>query len=236
MAAGPCAARSIAPTLPLMRVASTLVWVLPALLGCNSLTGASDLEKVDCFDCADSAVTEDTGIDSSAPPDTALHDTAADTDQTDTFDAAPKPCTRDDECVDTDDCTADFCSGLLTCKNTVVDKDGDGESPSALGACGRDCNDNNKDVLSTQMEFFTTGYTDSTGGLSFDYNCDGNTEPQYTGAYKCALIGSTCTLQNAGWVGTPPGCGRAGKWAANCFKLSFGGCYPAQADRVQGCR
>lgn len=220
-----------------MRATSTLVWALPALLGCNSLTGVSDLEPVDCLDCVDAA-TVDTGAVDTGKKDTAP-DTAADTGAPDTLaDTADtgKPCTIDTECDDGNECTVDICSGLLECRNTNVDKDGDGEGPVA-GACGLDCSDDNKNVFSTQTEFFTSAYASVGGALSFDYNCDGNIETQYTGAYRCTLVGSSCTLTTAGWVGTPPACGRSGKWATGCIKSPFAGtCIPAQSDRVQGCR
>jgi hypothetical protein len=208
-------------------------WLLPALLGCNSLTGVNDLEPVDCVDCVDSALVADTAVDS-ARRDTAI-DTAIDTD-TAVADTSTG-CITDDECADESPCTTDRCSpAMRMCAHDPIDGDGDGESASSLGACGLDCNDANKDVFSTQTMFFTTAYPGTTTPVSFDYNCDGKNEQQSTTLVRCMNVDTVCTLINEGWVSTVPACGVTGKYATSCRRVLTSGCIPVSADKVQACR
>lgn len=218
--------------------------VLIALVtGCSALTGASDLELVDCVDCEDTAVA-DTGVvvdttsnDTGSLPDNSVtQDSTPELDTAVPVDAMPetKACTMSSECDDMNPCTLDRCPGTTNiCTHTITDRDGDGEAPSTAGACGTDCNDNNKDVFSKQTVFFTSGYT--TGlTVSFDYNCDGKQEPQYPTVGKCTVTGALCTVTD-GWQSSVPACGKSGKYITACAKTSFG-CIPNGIDRVQPCR
>jgi len=221
-----------------MRAATAIWWVLPALVGCNGLTGVNDLEPVDCLDCVDATPLDTSPADSvvvetSAPPDTAEADTLA----TDADNDAMSTCTTEEECFDGSACTTDRCEPTGVCSNTLVDRDGDGEAATALGTCGRDCNDADETVVSTQTMFFATAYALPSGAKSFDYNCDGRSEQQSITPFKCTYTGSTCVLTTPGWVGTVPGCGATGKWSAGCNRSSFGTfCIPIQIDRLQTCR
>jgi hypothetical protein len=201
-----------------MGVRSAILFLF-APLGCNALTGVDELETVDCVEC-----TGDSGRDSSSPRDTGspIDTGTRDTSAIDTsIDTEPPPdtgCTSDLSCDDGNACTTDVCT-LSTgeCTHTVVDNDMDGESPSALGACGTDCDDNNPSVFSKQTAFFTAPYTTS-GTPSFDYNCDGVAEKQYPALTVCNETGGTCMETTSGWATTIPACGQLAKRAI-CIKV-----------------
>ncbi|MGZ3449556.1 MAG: hypothetical protein ACXVEF_08140 [Polyangiales bacterium] len=219
-----------------------LVAACVGLLGCNALTGANDLEEVPCTtDCLEN----DTGAFDSSAEDTSLetaiedsgnpNDAALDADASaDVF----KPCTVNKDCDDKDDCTRDTCDlDGGTCSSAKVDEDGDGQSPSGLGACGMDCNDTNKDVFAMQTAWFSVPYLDAVGASSYDYDCNGVAEREKTAAYKCVLSsGSKCTLTE-GWSGTIPACGATGTYVTACVYSPFGGtCTPSGAKTKQRCR
>jgi hypothetical protein len=214
-----------------MRRALAIAWVLPALLGCNALTGVNDLESVDCVDCVDAST-------DTSRPDTSGRDTA--TGETAPLDVSvdTRPfCRTETDCDDDNACTSNVCEPLTgDCRNDKIDGDGDGESPTA-GACGLDCDDSNKDVFSTQTMFFATPYASSAGSLpSFDYNCDGRNEQESTMIVRCQNVDSECTLINPGWVSAAPACGATGKHAVACRRVLTSGCVPIQLDKVQRCR
>lgn len=81
-------------------------------------------------------------------------------------------------CDDANFCTADSCrpanDNTYSCRNDLVDDDGDG---FAAGNCpddatpGGDCDDHNKIVNPGQRAHFLSGYGEF--GDNFDYNCDG---------------------------------------------------------------
>ena len=205
------------------------------LVGCNALTGASDLELVDCVHCEETSVVDSETIDTTA--DTVMDTGTVDTEplQETSFDTAPetKSCMTASECDDMNPCTTDRCPATNTCTNTIIDRDDDGESPSSLGTCGLDCNDANKDVNSKQTMFFVAAYTTGLTN-SWDYNCDGIQEPQYPTIGKCVVSGTACMLTE-GWQSSVPPCGKAGKYMTGCLKSSFG-CIPGTVDRTQPCR
>jgi hypothetical protein len=207
------------------------------LVGCNGLTGASDLELVECIHCDETSVVDSGAIDAATEDtgtlDTALPDTSPE--QETSIDAMPetKSCTSASECDDMNPCTTDRCPSTNTCTFTLIDRDDDGEAASALGACGLDCNDANKDVFSKQTGFFTASYTNGLT-VSWDYNCDGMQEMQYPALGKCVAVGGVCMLTE-GWQTSVPGCGKTGKYMGGCLKSSFG-CIPGTSDRVQACR
>lgn len=207
-----------------------------ALAGCNALTGAADLEPVDCIRCEDSAFVEDVAVLETAAIDTAVAPETSSDSAADATNDAIRACTTDVDCDDGNACTRDNCAGFVrTCTHRLTDGDGDGEAAKTLGACGLDCNDGDKNVFSKQDNYFATPYAVAPLPSSYDYNCDGIEEPEFVGTGKCALVGATCTL-TAGWTtATPPPCGRVGKWLAACAKTSLG-CLPNQVDRTQACR
>ncbi len=229
-------------------LASTVVALVASLVGCNALTGVSDLEPVDCVgDCAET----DTGVDAhaDAPSDArtdsaldakgdALADSASDADA-DAADGSPDAgrdagCVLNSQCDDENACTKDLCNGVGVCTNPLVDDDGDGEASTALGACGLDCHDGNKDVFSAQTQFFDAAYS-TPAGPSFDYDCDGVEERQHTSLFKCVRVGSTCEV-TPGWSASVPACGTLGTWVTKCLLFSTS-CIPNTSTKiVQRCR
>jgi cysteine-rich repeat protein len=65
-------------------------------------------------------------------------------------------------CNDNYACSTDTCDPVLLCVYRSIDADGDGQSPSALGSCGTDCNDNDPAVH--------VGAADACDGI--DNDCD----------------------------------------------------------------
>lgn len=238
---------------------------LATAVGCNTLTGVDVLELTDdptdaesggadALDAsadssadsrvdsgADSSVLADVAEDGSkedaSPGEDAIADAPADT-PTD----AKKWCVINKECNDLNPCTADVCQVLSgVCTNTPIDADGDGESPSSAGACGLDCYDGNKDVYSKQTGWFTAAYATAAGTSSWDYDCNGAEEKQYTTLGACRKVtATTCTTGAAitGWNATAvPACGAKVYWLTGCTYNAFSGaCIPVQAYRTQGCR
>jgi hypothetical protein len=101
------------------------------------------------------------------------------------------------------------CSSSGTCmssgsnKTCYRDADGDGygaesSSMTVCGACpsgyierGGDCYDSSAEVHPGQTKYFETGH----GGGTFDYDCDGQQEPQYPEwkIENCGCVSSVCT-------------------------------------------
>lgn len=144
---------------------------------------------------ADSLVLMDTGsaTDSVLGPDTQLVDTG---------------CTGDPECDDKNACTEDRCASGA-CSHAAFDGDKDGDGPKAA-TCGGDCHDGNATVNSKQTMFFDVPYTTTTGGSSFDYNCDGFTTQKFPSKVSCSM--GSCT----GWLDAVPACGASGTWVDAC--------------------
>jgi hypothetical protein len=207
--------------------------------GCNALTGVGDLEEVPCTtDCVDDAAidstiedtTPETSIEDSGAPDTAKPDTGP----ADTF----VPCKTNGDCADKDDCTTDLCDlDGGTCSHPKIDGDMDGESPTSAGACGMDCDDNNKNVFSKQTAFFGTPYLGSAGTSSFDYDCNGVEEREKTTIFKCVLTAGKCVLTE-GWNSSVPACGNNGTYVTACVLSPLTGtCIPNTSTKSrQACR
>ncbi|MEM9194292.1 MAG: putative metal-binding motif-containing protein [Myxococcota bacterium] len=169
------------------------------------------------------------------------------------------------------------CDGTPDEANTTwyVDCDGDGYAsdtngaamgctrPAPVSGCGwtttrpidtsnTDCHDGNMNVFPGQTRFFSTGYTRTTGGSSFDYDCDGTAERQYgcQSGTNCngpgcssRVLGfkfglSYCTMSTlAGTVVPVPPCGVSAP-LVRCFG-SFGAtsCTPLDSlSSAQRCR
>jgi len=89
-----------------------------------------------------------------------------------------------------------------------VNCDVDGDGSLATGTCGgTDCDDNNADVHPGQVAFFTK----ATMSGSFDYDCNGQSEPQYASPLDCTAITLDCVGE--GFADQLPPCGKSGKWA-----------------------
>lgn len=242
----------------MLRLPGLVLVAFATTLGCNALTGVDELELVDCLDCGSTDAEVDTTQPDTAPPpdtsvaeaesDTALDGADADADAADTADAeedtswwdAPdgaKFCKGNLACNDGNACTDDLCVSNV-CENRVIDKDGDGEAPTSAGSCGLDCYDGNKDVHSKQTNWFVTPYTTAAGITSYDYDCNGTEELQYTALAKCVRVTPTLCAPTAGWNATvAPGCGIKATWMTSCSYSSLSGtCVLSTTTRQQGCR
>ncbi len=72
---------------------------------------------------------------------------------------------------------------------------------------------------------------------SWDYNCSGYNDGQYSGSYGCQFIfPSTCNIMSVGWSSGAPSCGQTGDWANGCSYNGSYGCSPGDSPRQQGCR
>jgi len=116
----------------------------------------------------------------------------------------------------------------------MMDADGDGygaNTASAVYDPGSDCDDGDSRVNPSQSGYFSTP---SYGTGTFDYNCDGSLEKQWTDYGSCDSWGSSigdCTLGDAGWHGSVPGCGQDGAYlvdndscSASCHVLGIPFC------------
>ena len=98
-----------------------------------------------------------------------------------------------------------------------------GPSGSWTALQGGDCYDLNADAHPGQTGWFAV----SRGDGSFDYNCDGSEEKEYTGtmAWACPAIDSDlCEVTTDGWVSSEPTCGNSGQWPTGCTYYVYGPC------------
>jgi hypothetical protein len=117
----------------------------------------------------------------------------------------------------------------------VLGPDLNGSTGSA--SSGFDCDDTNGAVHPGQPAFFTSPYVTSSGGKSWDYDCDGMEKRQYWFSGGCLSVGPTCAL-TPGWIkdGTGiPHCGETKQYVVSCSPTG-GGCAPENVAYVQGCR
>lgn len=115
-------------------------------------------------------------------------------------------------CDDGDPCTTDGCDPQTGCSPVVIDADHDGQAPSSLGECGKDCDDADETVFAGAGELCD----------GIDNNCDERTDevapvwyPDCDGdgyAPTGAEGVQQCETPETG----PSGCGRgfAGAWTA----------------------
>lgn len=194
------------------------VFFFAALIGCSGADFAVGTPGVGLE--ADTEAGADTGLDTG-------HETGADTG----LDTGIGADTGVDTGVDTGTDTS--VDTGTSCSPPSVDGDGDGEGP---GACG-DCHDGNALVHSRQESFINAAYTTTTGGSSFDYNCDGVETKQFSKPYVCTPSGSGCLITLGLEEGASvPACGALMKLVTAC-KLVSGACQPSAWDtsRRQGC-
>ena len=106
------------------------------------------------------------------------------------------------------------------------DLDGDGYLSAASDCGGNDCCDNDARAHPGQTSFFTTADACS----SFDYDCDGKTEPEYA-QVNCTIAIFACN--GSGFEQAPPACGVVATYDTCNLGL---GCYTSQTQEAQGCR
>ncbi len=157
-----------------------------------------------------------------------------------------------ESCNDTDD----DCNGTIDdenatgCTTFYVDADGDGYGDdTSRGACYCDATGSytveNKDDCydgSSSANPGQTGYFGvDRGDGSYDYNCDGSQEKEYTGTAACpvgvcALV-TESTPYTEGWVSGTPACGVSGSYSTDCNLWDdLLGCAHASSSKTQTCR
>jgi len=112
--------------------------------------------------------------------------------------------------------------GELPCD---LDCDGVLRDDAACG--GTDCCDADPKVHPGQTQFFTK--TNACG--TWDFDCNGKSDPQWGQGEKCHICGFDC-CDKEGFEGAPPACGGTGAHA----KCAGGICGDATDDLTQGCR
>lgn len=145
----------------------------------------------------------------------------------------------------TNDCN-DNSSAIYQLLNGYADNDGDGYGAGTVHslcsgdtlappyvADNTDCYDLNANAYPGQTAYFTS----SRGDGSFDYNCDGSQEQQYTGITTCDFHQTnpnTCAAAALGWISSVPACGVSGgvtnPYLYNC---GYNGVNCLLNDRVQ---
>ncbi|MFH1469890.1 MAG: putative metal-binding motif-containing protein [Pseudomonadota bacterium] len=135
------------------------------------------------------------------------------------------------------------CNGLLNeedaigCLDFYYDGDGDtygvrggqecwcedGRAPYT-GVTADDCYDSNPDAHPDQTAYFTNDRGDG----SYDYNCSGSNERQWTDLSPgCSwdLVYISCECDGAGWERTAPTCGNSANWIEDCSATYDPICY-----------
>lgn len=130
--------------------------------------------------------------------------------------------------------SANYIEVILGTKCYVYDGDGDGyaEEPNTCSIAGgdgyvrknkltgttADCGPDSANAKPGQTSYFTTSFTNTITGLSYDWNCNGAQEKQYeTADYTCVACtnasgyASTRNTTN-GFSGSTPACGAAGTY------------------------
>jgi hypothetical protein len=112
------------------------------------------------------------------------------------------------------------------------DGDHDGYGAPGAGICSNspppgtssnddDCCDSSATANPAQYGWFEEPYV-CVGASSFDYDCDGTPEPQWTGAGSCVLDDtSMACVTTQGWDGPQPPCGMSGDWIRSCTWMFF---------------
>jgi hypothetical protein len=135
------------------------------------------------------------------------------------------------------------CDGQLNsrdaigCRNFYRDMDGDtygitggtqcwcdsGSYPYT-GLTATDCYDSNANAFPGQPAYFTSHRGDG----SYDYNCSGGEERQYsTVSSGCAwdIVYIDCECDTAGWATSTPACGASARWISDCSATYDPICY-----------
>ena len=128
-------------------------------------------------------------------------------------------------CDDNDDCTTNECDPEKGCFYPVIDNDGDGQASTSIGACGKDCDDNDKTIYDgaaelcdgkdnncngQKDELAPTWYVDCDAD-SFAPNLSGSVQ----GCDKPTQASASCNgVKGATWTAKAPG-----KGATDCWDL-----------------
>ncbi|UJR85825.1 MopE-related protein [Sandaracinus amylolyticus] len=94
-----------------------------------------------------------------------------------------------------------------------------------------DCADDDARVFVDQTESFTTPIEGALVEVDFDFDCDGDEEPEEGATGECAQMGGSCRA-TAGWAAAVPACGETGSFVTSCS----GACAPVTETRTQACR
>jgi len=151
---------------------------------------------------------------------------------------ATETCDGDDN--DCDGLTDDDDSGVTGTSTLYVDSDGDGygdPSTSTIACSGvsgwvansSDCYDSNADANPTQGGYFATDRGDG----SYDYDCNGVNDLQYTDRGSCG--GWPACTTYGGWANFVRACGTSDDYLTSC-STSLTSCTEYTEIRTQGCR
>ncbi len=146
-----------------------------------------------------------------------------------------------------DDCNGRTDEGVLRVYYADADGDGYGNPLKAVEACSQppqtvtnsgDCGDTAAAAHPGQTLFFTTPFwTNRTNVSSYDYNCDGTTEPSDSNVFSCAP-GVVSADVRPGWEGVVAGCGETKNHVGpgSSVVWSWFGCWPSWGQLTQMCR
>ena len=137
------------------------------------------------------------------------------------------------DCDDENACTVDTCVPGSGCVNLLLDRDGDGQASTTLGACGTDCDDARSDVH--------VGAPDTCDGV--DNDCDGTTDEDEWVIWYVDCDGDGFAASGAATMGAcdgaPPGdatgCpGGAGSWTATPPEAGTTDCDDSRSSIYEG--
>ena len=162
-----------------------------------------------------------------APPCENVATTQSDCDDTNPL-VSPAATEICDDGIDNDCDSAYNEQNATGCTFYYTDSDGDGYGTGAsqcwcsggsypyTATNSTDCYDTNAAVNPGQTNYFSYNRGDG----SYDYNCNGAQEQQYTSvANSCSwdIVYLDCDLSgSAGWDGSTPSCGNSGQWINDC--------------------
>jgi hypothetical protein len=110
----------------------------------------------------------------------------------------------------------------------VCDFDHDTYKAKGATCGGNDCCDTDNKANPGQQGYFPA--TDACG--SFDYDCSGKLEPEYSSNIVCGGTGLTGCTGGPGFVGADPGCGNTAVYGV-CVPNGTLACKPGQFTNVQ---
>jgi hypothetical protein len=91
-----------------------------------------------------------------------------------------------------------------------------------------DCYDGNSAAKPGSVSWYGTHRGDG----SYDYNCDGTQQKQYTTTFTCSGAVWICTSHRDGWTSGVPSCGITATWARDCSG-TFTSCNPTSTISLQ---